>query len=158
MSGDRTGSDKMRVAALAAARVPSSDAPGSRPGPLTPGRILVVEDEEQLGRALVRFLRSYEVVYCTSVAEALERIRAGEHFDVVVSDIMMPGGTGADLYAALLAEAPELASRTLFMTGGATTAETLAFVTAHAKNVLPKPLDLANLRKRVDALLADRRK
>ena len=67
----------------------------------------------------------------------------------VSSTPMMPGGNAPEVHAALLKEAPRLAERMLFMTGGATTAETLAFVTAHAKNVLPKPLDLANLRKRV---------
>jgi DNA-binding NtrC family response regulator len=157
MSGDQPVSEKMRAAETAAARVPTSDVPGSGDGPLTPARILIIEDEEQLGRALVRFLRSYDVVYCTTAAEALERVRAGEHFDVVVSDMMMPGGNGSDLYAVLLAEAPDLASRSLFMTGGATTPDTVAFVAEHAANVLQKPLDLANLRKRVDAILADRR-
>jgi DNA-binding NtrC family response regulator len=143
--GDPSSSDKMR-AATAAARAS------------TPGlaRILVVEDEESLGRALLRFLRGYELVYCRSVAEALGQIRAGEHFDVVVSDMMMPGGNGSDLHAALCVEAPDLAGRTIFMTGGATTPETLAFVAEHAASVVTKPLDLANLRRRVDALLAAR--
>ncbi len=154
MEPDPTSSDKMRAAR---ARSPSSSDIVPRPDgrPAAPALVLVVEDEESLGRALLRFLRGYEVVYCQSVGEALVRIRAGELFDVIVSDMMMPGGNGNDLYAVLLAEAPDLAPRTLFMTGGATTPETVAFVVEHAANVLPKPLDLASLRLRVDVLLAD---
>jgi DNA-binding NtrC family response regulator len=143
--GDPSSSEKMRAAAAAA-----------RVTPALLARILVVEDEESLGRALLRFLRGYELVYCRSIAEALGRIRAGEHFDVVVSDMMMPGGNGSDLHAALSIEAPSLAARTLFMTGGATTPETMAFVAEHAASVVTKPLDLANLRRRVDELLSTR--
>ncbi len=152
----------MRAAAAAATAASCStqnspdDAPSSHDGPAKPARVLVVEDEESLGRALLRFLRGYEVVYCRSVKEAIDRVRAGEHFDVVISDMMMPGGTGKDLYEVLLALSPELAGRTVFMTGGATTPETMAFVAQHSEKVMAKPLDLANLRRRVDALLAQR--
>lgn len=57
------------------------------------------------------------------------------------------------MYAALLREAPELAEQTLFMTGGATTAETSAFVAKHAARVVSKPLDLRELRRRVGAIV-----
>jgi len=109
----------------------------------------VVEDEAALGRALTRWLRDYDVVHCTTMTEALDRIRSGERFDVVVCDVMMPGGNAPDVHAAIVKEAPRLAERMLFMTGGATTPEAIAFVTAQAGRVLTKPLDLRELRRRV---------
>jgi DNA-binding NtrC family response regulator len=116
-------------------------------------RILVVEDEVALGRALLRWLRDYEVVHCTGMAEALGRIRAGERFDAVVCDVMMPGGNAPEVYEALLKEDPALANRMLFMTGGATTPEAIAFVSAQAYRVITKPLDLRELRRRVALLI-----
>jgi DNA-binding response OmpR family regulator len=134
---------------------PTSDVPSSRDRVSVGARVLIVEDEDMLGRALVRFLRGYTVIYCRSADEALVRIRAGELFDVIVSDIMMPGGNGSDLYATLLTEAPALAARMFFMTGGATTPETMAFVAAHKADVVMKPLDLANLRRRVEGVVVE---
>ena len=69
---------------------------------------------------------------------------------------MMPGGNAPDFYAALTAEAPHLADRILFMTGGATTPSTVAFVAAQSWRMISKPLDLGDLRRRVAQFLAER--
>jgi DNA-binding response OmpR family regulator len=151
MSAEPSNSEKMRVASgwqpePPALHVTAIASPRAR--------LLIVEDEVPLGRAILRWLRDYEVVHCTGMGEALERIRTGERFDAVICDVMMPGGNAPEVYAALLQEAPELADRILFMTGGATTAETIAFISHQASRVVSKPLDLGELRRRVSALLA----
>jgi DNA-binding response OmpR family regulator len=120
------------------------------------GRLLVLEDELPLARAILRWFRDYDVTHCASMGDAVARIVAGEHFDAVLCDVMMPGGNAPDVYAALLREAPELVDQILFMTGGATTAETMAFVAAHSAQVVTKPIDLAELRRRVSALVDGR--
>jgi len=152
VQSDPSSSDKMR-AARPTTEPPSEVHPSSHSAPRRT-RVLIVEDDESLGRALMRFLRGYDLVYCRNVPEALERTRS-EPFDVIVTDMMMPGGNGSDLHATLVTEAPDLAARMLFMTGGATTPETLAFVAEHSRRVVHKPLDLAELRKRVAALLEE---
>jgi CheY-like chemotaxis protein len=181
MSADPTSSEKIRAAAKAK-RVPSSServpvpgseppAPGSErvpvPGsersatdkasgvPPRKAKVLVVEDEVALGRALLRWLRDYNVVHCPGIADALARIRGGEHFDVIVCDVMMPGGNAPEFYAVLLAEAPELTHRMLFMTGGATTPEAIAFIADQSARVVTKPLDLRELRRRVGLLIEE---
>ena len=53
--------------------------------------------------------------------DALARITAGERFDVILCDLMMPHMTGMDLHAALAGAVPEQAERMIFMTGGAFT-------------------------------------
>jgi DNA-binding response OmpR family regulator len=156
MNADPTSSEKMRAAQKGGDRTPSS--PGSSVGSgVAPrrARLLVLEDEVSMGRALVRWLRDYDVVHCTMLAEALDRIRKGERFDLVVCDVMMPGGNAPDVHAALLKEAPSLAQRMLFMTGGATTPEAIAFVAANAPRIVSKPLDLRELRRRIGLLLAE---
>jgi CheY-like chemotaxis protein len=149
MSVGASSSEKMRAAKRASSEPPSPS--GSHP---RVANILLVEDEVSLGRAMLRWLRDYKVVHCTGIAEALTRIRAGERFDLILCDVMMPGGNAPEFHEALLQEAPALAERILFMTGGATTPETVAFVASQSWRLITKPLDLADLRRRVAEFLA----
>lgn len=68
----------------------------------TKGRILVVDDEEALRRVLERSLSraGHEVVTAESGATAMEKLKGGQ-FDVVLSDISMPGMNGLDLLRAV---------------------------------------------------------
>ena len=69
-----------------------------------------------------------DVEVVTEAQHALSRIAAGQHYDVLLCDLMMPVMTGMDLYAEVVRIAPKLASRLVFMTGGAFTARARAFV------------------------------
>jgi PAS domain S-box-containing protein len=85
------------VAAPVAATRPTSSSPvpdGSASAP----RLLVVDDHEDTANTLARLLKrsGYDVRVATSVAAALE-LAAAEPFDLVVSDIGLPDGTGYDL-------------------------------------------------------------
>ena len=63
-------------------------------------RVLLVEDEIDLLDMICEALLAsdYEVVCTSSGREALDRLAAGETFDIVVSDIAMPGGvSGIDV-------------------------------------------------------------
>ena len=66
--------------------------------PPTSLRILVVEDEPATRRLMARLLRGlgHEVTTAGTVAKALEALEAGE-FDLIVSDIGLPDGSGLDL-------------------------------------------------------------
>jgi len=66
----------------------------------TPVRILVVDDEANVRRAVARSLvaAGYEVTCATSGEEALQAAAAASlPFDLVISDIMMPGMSGVEL-------------------------------------------------------------
>ncbi|MDT5122162.1 MAG: two-component system, cell cycle sensor histidine kinase and response regulator CckA [Acidobacteriota bacterium] len=67
------------------------------------GQILVVDDEVELKNALVEMLNAqgYVTVGCDSGAEALEALRK-QNFDVLLSDLMMPGMDGVTLLRSAL--------------------------------------------------------
>jgi two-component system CheB/CheR fusion protein len=71
------------------------------PARRAPCRILFAEDNEDSATAIAEFLRAngYEVLVANSVQSALER--AAQSFDVVVSDLGLPDGTGHELMAQL---------------------------------------------------------
>jgi PAS domain S-box-containing protein len=104
-------------------------------------RILVVDDEPMMCRALARMLGSeHETLSTTDPRDAVRRIESGERFDLVLSDVAMGGMTGIELYGRLARTSPELAERMLFMTGGALTQSAAAFLDGLPGRVLEKPL------------------
>ena len=68
-------------------------------------RLLLVEDHEDTNRSLTRMLRrrGYEVFAARDVRSALD-IATSQQFDVLVSDIGLPDGSGYDLLPALRAK------------------------------------------------------
>jgi len=73
-------------------------APREGPAPRAPYRILLVDDEVNVLRALQRAFRqeNYEIVSAANGEEALELIRT-QPFHLVISDYMMPGMNGGEL-------------------------------------------------------------
>ena len=117
-------------------------------------RILVVDDEATVARAVERTLSpEHEVVTIPTVAEALERLAAGEHFDLILSDVMMPQLTGADFYTMLRRVAPQHASAMIFLTGGAFTSKAREFLENLPNLRIDKPFDPNELRDVVNQRL-----
>jgi PAS domain S-box-containing protein len=111
------------------------------------GRVLVVDDEEMLLRAVKRVLAAdHDVVTRASARDALALCIAGETFDLILCDLMMPDMTGMDLHRELSRLAPSQADRMLFLTGGAFTPQARAFLSEVAREHLEKPFDASNLR------------
>lgn len=117
-----------------------------------PGRphILVIDDDEAMGRLIVRVLSSEnEVTLDPDPHSALRRLLAGEGYDMILCDVVMPGLNGIDLYRALLASAPAAAEKVLLMTGGGLPAEQENFLRTCAALKLAKPFSPAALREQV---------
>jgi CheY-like chemotaxis protein/anti-sigma regulatory factor (Ser/Thr protein kinase) len=75
------------------------------------GRILLVDDEEQVVDVTGQMLRSlgYEVVGMTSATEALSLFSKGEReFDLLITDLTMPDLTGIELSARFRSLRPDL--------------------------------------------------
>jgi CheY-like chemotaxis protein len=103
-------------------------------------RVLVIDDNASAARAIVRSLAGRAVVTVGgSVAEALTLLTSGATFDLIISDVMMPDGTGPDFFERAVAMTPQLADRIVFATGGATSEE-IARIVALGVRCLQKPL------------------
>jgi PAS domain S-box-containing protein len=106
-------------------------------------RVLVVDDEPEVGDAFQRLLgAAHDVVVVTSGAQALQHLRASA-FDVVFCDLMMPEITGMDLFRRLLREMPEVTDRVVFMTGGTFGSGVEEFLASIGNERIDKPFDRA---------------
>lgn len=122
------------------------------------GRVLVVDDEAMIGAAIRRTLSSeHDVLPLTSAREALERVQAGERFDVVLCDLMMPVMSGMELYEEVQRTVPEQAKRFIFLTGGAFTPKGQAFLDQVSNPRLDKPFDNHSLKVLVRERIQNRK-
>jgi signal transduction histidine kinase/ActR/RegA family two-component response regulator len=125
--------------------------------PVPRTRIMVIDDEPLLATALSRMLTpEHEVDAFASARQALERLHAGERYALILCDLMMPEMTGMELHATLHREAPELAERMVFLTGGAFTETGRSFLATTHLPWLEKPFEPEALRARVRLLLEER--
>jgi PAS domain S-box-containing protein len=144
----------VRVPPAPEARVPTP-VPASAPPAV--GRLLVIDDEPWVGAAVRRLLgRELSVEAVTSAKEALQRVAAGERFDHLLCDLMMPTMTGMEFFSELERVAPDQAERVVFMTGGAFTDAGRAFVATHRHRCLEKPFDPDQLRRSLHARATNR--
>lgn len=72
--------------------------------------------------------------------------RSGEVFDAILCDVMMPKMSGVDFHSELARTQPELATRIIFISGGAFTLEARAFLDRVANARVDKPFDAESLR------------
>ncbi len=110
-------------------------------------RVVLVDDDPLVLRALTRLLRVHRCEAFVDPREALARLRAGPTPDVVVLDVGMPFLDGPALYR-LLPWA--LRERCLFLSGGHEGDAVLE--PAHAWRVLPKPIPREALLEAVAAV------
>ncbi|HSN92739.1 MAG TPA: MASE1 domain-containing protein [Anaeromyxobacteraceae bacterium] len=120
---------------------PSSEQPAAPlHAPARRGRILVVDDDERVAVALRRILqRDHDVDIHTDAHAALERVRAGETWDLVFCDLMMPRMTGMEWFEEARRTSPALAARIVFVTGGAFTDAAREFLERVPNGRLDKP-------------------
>jgi PAS domain S-box-containing protein len=118
-------------------------------------RVLFVDDEPFVCAAVRRMVgREFDLVCVTGPEDALVQFDAGERFDAILCDLMMPGASGSMLYRALLELDPSLARRVGFLTGGAFTEDVRAFAMDVSDRLLLKPFEPDALRALVRTLAA----
>lgn len=128
----------------------------SSDSPLSGMHLLFVDDELALHNAVRSFarVRGFTVVTAADGAAALAAARR-ERFDAVACDLRMSGLDGPALFEILRREHPELAARTLFITGDLMSASSRGFLESAGQPVLEKPFDLELLESSMAALLDD---
>ena len=114
--------------------------------------VLVIDDEQALGRVLPRLLAPHEVTVVTRAAEGLAHLQGEACFDVILCDVMMPEMNGMEFHQALVDLRPDIIDRVVFMSGGVFNAAARAFFAQIPNRRLEKPLDIPELRRLIDAM------
>jgi len=134
----------------AAAAAKQSASPGATSEPVQPEeriRILVVDDEEFITAMVQEALRR-------SISCLVERAESGQHavarlqqadFDLVISDVRMPGMDGFQLFDWILKHQPRLAEHFLFITGDAGSSNLTEKLESMSVPVLRKPFEIDTL-------------
>ena len=124
------------------ARLPSLAPPPSRRG-----RVLLIDDDATMTKVVPRLLRDlHDVVAEMDGREAVARLQRGEAYDVILCDLTMPYMTGVEVFEAVAALSPAMASKIVFLTGGVLSQEASAFLDECANLVIFKPFTMNRLR------------
>ncbi len=116
-------------------------------------QVLVVEDDQELNRTVCAYLNQngYQALGCLNANETYDAMYGGTLFDLIISDIMMPGVDGfafAKTVRELNQEIP-----ILFMTARDDFASKQRGFQAGIDDYMVKPIDLDELLLRMEALL-----
>ena len=116
-------------------------------------KILVVEDDRELNRAVCSFLNQngYEAYGCLGANEAYDALYGGNVFDMIISDIMMPDVDGFE-FARTIREMDKN-TPILFMTARDDFAAKQRGFRMGIDDYMVKPVDLEELLLRTGALL-----
>jgi len=112
-------------------------------------RLLIAEDDEALAALLEEYLSEsgYEITLCHRGDDALEKI-SQEHFDIVLTDVVMPGADGLTVLAA--ANTDPNRTLVILMTGYSGIEDALHAVEQGAYDFVSKPFQLPEIRVRLD--------
>jgi PAS domain S-box-containing protein len=117
-------------------------------------KALVVDDEADIADTIRELLEreGFEVAVASDGAAALMALDRDE-YDIVLSDLRMPGVSGPEMYERLAEVRPHLLSRIGFVTGDTLGSSMDAFLRESGRPVLEKPFTRAGVRCLVQALI-----
>lgn len=122
--------------------------------PVTPLRILLVEDHADTARVMIRLLASdgHQVTHAADVASSLEYLDEGP-FDLLICDLGLPDGSGWDIMRTVRAGGSDL--RGIALSGYGQEADIAASLDVGYLAHLTKPVDVADLLMRIRELARD---
>ncbi len=108
------------------------------------GRVLITDDDRAMCEMLDVDLshRGYSVAWCTSAADTLETMKTGE-FDVLLTDLQMPGVDGIELCRRIVSLRPDVP--VVVMTAFGSMDAAVSALRAGAYDFVSKPIDTDNL-------------
>jgi DNA-binding response OmpR family regulator len=119
----------------------------------SPAKIIVVDDEKIICKNVEKILEknNFEVTRASSAQEALEKM-AKESYQLLISDIVMPGKNGLELLKLVKKQWP--LTKAVMMTAYASTDTAMKAIRLGALDYIPKPFTPSELRKTVEKALS----
>ena len=126
--------------------VRATAAPAAAGAPAGRISVLLLDDEPALRNALGRFLarRGIDATGVGDGAEALAKLKHRD-YDVIVSDVRMPGMSGREFIAELRRARPELVARLIFSTGDSFAPDTAELIQSAGVPTVAKPFEFIAL-------------
>ncbi len=84
---------------------------------------------------------------------ALEKLNAGATYDVILTDVRMPGMSGIELYSHIIEKMPAMKDRIIFVTGDVMGADIKSFLTQNNLPFLAKPFNIELLKETIEHTL-----
>ncbi|MBI3029234.1 MAG: PAS domain S-box protein [Candidatus Rokubacteria bacterium] len=152
------GQGALFVVELPAEAPPRAEPEAARPEaqrPIPGKTILVVDDEPEVAGILAELLAAdgHQVETAANGLQALDKLRE-RRYDLILSDLRMPGLDGPGLYRELERRDPRLLRRVIFLTGDTLRQESQEFLERAGVPSLTKPFDAAEVRRLVQQALA----
>jgi CheY-like chemotaxis protein len=121
-------------------------------------RVLVVDDESQIGDEVCDFLkrRGHDARAVEGLVDAVQALGASPPFDVVITDMRMPQGSGLDVLRACNRATPPRPA-TLLMTGQSEDGDVERATAEGAVMILRKPVSLRKIAEALDLVERYRR-
>ena len=119
-------------------------------------RVLVVDDQTPVRELVAAVLSAdgHAVETARDGADALRILDGQPGYDLIVSDLKMPGLDGPSLYLELTRRWPDTRPHLLFISGFVESPEYAGFLQGTRVQVLLKPFDVDELSRAVNAILA----
>ena len=119
------------------------------------GKVLIVDDEPAIRNILARILSNKgHQAHTVSTGKAALAMLHEKGYDLLVADLKMSGVSGIDLYQTLKKKWPDMADRTVFITGDTMTEETNDFLAASGRPYLAKPFTPMEFLEIIESALA----
>ncbi len=118
-------------------------------------RLLLVDDEPGILEVLATVLGEggYLIDTANNGNEALDRL-SKRRYDLIISDLCMPGVDGETLYRRVLDTDPELAGRMIFVTGDTVSSKSRTFLESTGNRWFSKPFNIGEIEEVVHNFLA----
>jgi PAS domain S-box-containing protein len=123
----------------------------AQPEAMKPGKILVIDDEPGVRALLGKILTQsgHSVDTTDDARAAMDKLDAGVTYDVILTDVRMPGMSGIELYSYILEKTPAMKNRIIFITGDVMGADIKTFLAQNNLPYLAKPFDIKLLREKI---------
>jgi PAS domain S-box-containing protein len=130
----------------------------TKPANIKKGNILVVDDEPGVRILLDRVLTQmgHKVDTVSDAKTALDKLNAGVTYDVILTDVRMPGMSGVELRSYIIEKMPVMNNRIIFITGDVMGADIKNFLTQNKLTFLSKPFDIELIKKHVNDIMTAR--